>query len=86
MVQFTGYCLLSRYIPHNLWPKGVNNRLLATSKGLILGSKLYQGTTTPVPESDLRLGPFIILCLVENLLLMKRGDTKDFCRDYGKLV
>jgi hypothetical protein len=45
----------------------LRNFVLASSKGLVLDSELYQGKTTPLPETHLGLDSPVFLRLVETL-------------------
>lgn len=67
MVPFTGKCTLVQYVPNKPRARGLKNFVLATSQGLVLDFEIYQGKSTPVPQTDLGLGPSVILRLSETL-------------------
>ncbi|XP_046994398.1 piggyBac transposable element-derived protein 3-like [Schistocerca americana] len=67
MVPFTGRCTLSQYFPNKPRPLGINNFVLATTKGLVLDFEFYQGKSTPLPDVGLSLGPSVILRLAQTL-------------------
>ena len=45
----------------------MKNEVLTTSEGLVLDFEIYQGKTTPLPCSNLGLGPGFVLRLAETL-------------------
>jgi hypothetical protein len=67
MIPFTGRSSLSQYVPNKPRPRGLKNFVLASSKCLVLDFEVYQGKTTPLPETHLGLSPSVVLCLMETL-------------------
>ncbi|XP_068086068.1 piggyBac transposable element-derived protein 3-like isoform X1 [Anabrus simplex] len=67
IIPFTGRCKLRQYVKNKPRPVGLNNFIITTSSGLVVDFEIYQGTTTPLPERQLGLGPSIVLRLIQTL-------------------
>ena len=67
MIPFTGRCPLKQYVKNKPRPVGLKNFVVTTSAGIVMDFEIYQGTCTPLPESELGLGPSIVLRLVDTL-------------------
>lgn len=67
MIPFTGRCLLKQYVKGKPRPVGLKNFVVTTSKGLVVDFEIYQGKTTPLPETQYGLGPAVVLRLASTL-------------------
>ncbi|XP_065365596.1 piggyBac transposable element-derived protein 3-like [Calliphora vicina] len=67
MIPFTGRCPVRQSLPNKPRGVGLKNEVLTTSEGLVLDFEIYQGKTTPLPCSNLGLGPGFVLRLAETL-------------------
>ncbi|XP_066999015.2 piggyBac transposable element-derived protein 2 isoform X1 [Anabrus simplex] len=63
MVPFTGRCKLKQYIKNKPRPVGLKNFVITTTYGLVIDFEFYQGKSTPLPETQLGLGPAVVIRL-----------------------
>lgn len=67
MIPFLGKCPVKQYVPGKPRPVGLKNFVITSSSGLILDFEIYQGNTTPFPDTALGLGPSVVLRLISTL-------------------
>ena len=64
-LHFLGGVLVQEYVQNKPRPVGLKKIVLTSSKGIVPDFKIYQGSTTPFENKDLRLGPSVGLHLVK---------------------
>lgn len=63
MIPFTGRCPLRQVVKNKPRPVGLKNYVLTTSDGLMLDFDIYQGAKTMFGNTNLGLGPSVVLHL-----------------------
>ncbi|CAK1602445.1 unnamed protein product [Parnassius mnemosyne] len=67
MIPFTGRCQLRQVVKNKPRPVGIKNFVLTTSEGLMLDFELYRGARTMFGDTNLGLGPSVILHLAKSI-------------------
>ncbi|GBP73809.1 PiggyBac transposable element-derived protein 3 [Eumeta japonica] len=67
MIPFTGRCKLRQVVKNKPRPVGPKNFVMTTSEGLMLDFAIYEGAKTMFGESNLGLGPSVILSLAKSI-------------------
>ncbi|GBP52505.1 PiggyBac transposable element-derived protein 3 [Eumeta japonica] len=67
MIPFTGRCKLRQVVKNKPRPVGLKNFVMTTSEGLMLDFAIYEGAKTMFGESNLGLGPSVILSLAKSI-------------------
>ncbi|GBP81761.1 PiggyBac transposable element-derived protein 3 [Eumeta japonica] len=67
MIPFTGRCKLRQVVKNKPRPVGLKNFVMTTSEGLMLDFAIYEGVKTMFVESNLGLGPSVILSLAKSI-------------------
>lgn len=65
MIPFTGRCKLRQVVKNKPRPVGLKNFVLTTSDGLMLDFEIYKGAKSSFGDTNLGLGPSVILHLVK---------------------
>ncbi|KAH9630899.1 hypothetical protein HF086_014640 [Spodoptera exigua] len=67
MIPFTGRCQLRQVVKNKPRPVGFKNFVLTTSEGLMLDFDIYRGARTTFGDTNLGLGPSVILHLSKSI-------------------
>lgn len=67
IIPFTGHCKLRRAVKNKTRRVGLKNFVLTTSEGLMLDFDIYKGANSNFVNSNLGLGPSVILHLVKSV-------------------
>ncbi|XP_022827512.1 piggyBac transposable element-derived protein 3-like [Spodoptera litura] len=67
MIPFTGRCQLRQVVKNKPRPVGFKNFVLTTSEGLMLDFDIYRGARTMFGDTNLGLGPSVILHLSKSI-------------------